>query len=133
MSKKRVHEIAKEQGLTSKELLEKLNAAGIEAKAAASSVDEAAALKALALERRASRATAADPPPAPRRRATATPAAAQPPEPPAARQRRREPAAEAAPGDAAKSDAERVRPTRDSRTGERAPARPPARAGAGAW
>ena len=35
MSKKRVHEIAKEQGLTSKELLAKLQAAGIEAKAAA--------------------------------------------------------------------------------------------------
>ncbi len=47
MSKKRVHEIAKEHGLSSKELLEKLHAAGIEAKAAASSVEEAAALKAL--------------------------------------------------------------------------------------
>ncbi|MEA2140448.1 MAG: translation initiation factor [Solirubrobacteraceae bacterium] len=47
MSKKRVHEIAKEQGLSSKELLEKLKAAGIEAKAAASSVEEALALKAL--------------------------------------------------------------------------------------
>ena len=47
MSKKRVHEIAKEQGLSSKELLEKLHAAGIEAKAAASSVEEALALKAL--------------------------------------------------------------------------------------
>ncbi len=49
MSKKRVHEIAKEQGLTSKELLAKLHAAGIEAKAAASSVEEASALKALGL------------------------------------------------------------------------------------
>src|SRR6185437_1049252 len=47
MSKKRVHEIAKEQGLSSKELLEKLHAAGVEAKAAASSVEEALALKAL--------------------------------------------------------------------------------------
>ncbi len=47
MSKKRVHEIAKEHGLSSKELLEKLKAAGVEAKAAASSVEEAAALKAL--------------------------------------------------------------------------------------
>src|SRR6185437_14577160 len=47
MSKKRVHEIAKEQGLSSKELLEKLRAAGIEAKAAASSVEETLALKAL--------------------------------------------------------------------------------------
>src|ERR1700730_2127032 len=32
MSKKRVHEIAKEHGLSSKELLEKLKAAGVEAK-----------------------------------------------------------------------------------------------------
>ena len=46
--KKRVHEIAKEQGLTSKEVLAALKAAGIEAKVAASSVEEADALKALA-------------------------------------------------------------------------------------
>ncbi len=48
MAKKRVHEIAKAQGVASKELLAALNAAGIEAKAAASSVEEAEALKALA-------------------------------------------------------------------------------------
>jgi len=48
MAKKRVHEIAKAQGLSTKELLEKLHAAGIEAKAAASSVDEEIALGALA-------------------------------------------------------------------------------------
>ena len=47
MPKKRVHEIAKEQGLSSKEVLAALNAAGIEAKVAASSVEEADALKAL--------------------------------------------------------------------------------------
>jgi translation initiation factor IF-2 len=47
MAKKRVHERAKAQGITSKELLAKLAAAGIEAKAAASSVEEADALKAL--------------------------------------------------------------------------------------
>ena len=47
MAKKRVHEIAKAQGLTSKELLGKLAAAGIEAKAAASSVEEADALRAI--------------------------------------------------------------------------------------
>ncbi|MGH2923335.1 MAG: translation initiation factor IF-2 N-terminal domain-containing protein, partial [Solirubrobacterales bacterium] len=40
MAKKRVHEIAKAQGLTSKELLAKLKAAGVEAKAAQSSVEE---------------------------------------------------------------------------------------------
>src|SRR5215203_7193500 len=45
--KKRVHEIAKQQGLSSKEVLAALNAAGIEAKVAASSVEESDALKAL--------------------------------------------------------------------------------------
>ena len=40
MAKKRVHEIAKAQGLSSKELLAALKSAGIEAKAAASSVEE---------------------------------------------------------------------------------------------
>jgi translation initiation factor IF-2 len=48
LAKKRVHEIAKARGLTSKEVLAALNAAGIEAKAAASSVEEDLALKALA-------------------------------------------------------------------------------------
>jgi translation initiation factor IF-2 len=47
LAKKRVHEIAKAQGITSKELLAALNAAGIEAKAAASSVEEQVALDAL--------------------------------------------------------------------------------------
>ncbi|HEY6638351.1 MAG TPA: translation initiation factor IF-2 [Solirubrobacterales bacterium] len=47
MAKKRVHEIAKAQGLTSKELLAALEAAGVEAKAAQSSVEESDALAAL--------------------------------------------------------------------------------------
>jgi translation initiation factor IF-2 len=47
MAKKRVHEIAKAQGLTSKELLTALKAAGVEAKAAQSSVEESDALAAL--------------------------------------------------------------------------------------
>ncbi len=47
MSKKRVHEIAKQEGLSSKEVLAALKAAGIEAKVAASSVEESDALKAL--------------------------------------------------------------------------------------
>ena len=46
--KKRVHEIAKQEGLSSKEVLAALKAAGIEAKVAASSVEEEEALKALA-------------------------------------------------------------------------------------
>jgi translation initiation factor IF-2 len=47
VARKRVHEIAKAQGIASKELLAALNAAGIEAKAAASSVEESDALAAL--------------------------------------------------------------------------------------
>src|SRR5439155_8057188 len=47
MAKKRVHEIAKSQGMTSKEVLAKLQAAGLEVKAAASSVEEADALEVL--------------------------------------------------------------------------------------
>jgi len=47
VAKKRVHEIAKAQGVSSKELLAALKKAGVEAKAAASSVEESEALKAL--------------------------------------------------------------------------------------
>jgi translation initiation factor IF-2 len=108
MSKKRVYEIAKEQGLSSKELLERLTAAGVEAKAAASSVEEGLALKAIGSD-----GTATAPPaqaastasPASGAPAASAPAIASPP---------------AVPG-AAVPVAERVRPTRDSRTGERTP------------
>jgi translation initiation factor IF-2 len=44
---KRVHEIAKERGLPAKEVLAKLKAAGIDVKAASSSIDEAVAARAL--------------------------------------------------------------------------------------
>src|SRR5829696_7033294 len=47
MAKKRVHEIAKAQGLTSKEVLAALKSAGVESKAAQSSVEESDALAAL--------------------------------------------------------------------------------------
>ena len=47
MSKKRIHEIAKQQGVSSKELLAKLRAAGVEAKTASSSVEESVAVGAL--------------------------------------------------------------------------------------
>ncbi|HEX6689001.1 MAG TPA: translation initiation factor IF-2 [Solirubrobacterales bacterium] len=76
MAKKRVHEIAKAQGLSSKELLAALKKAGIEAKAAASSVEEADALKALS----GNGATAAKAPP----KAEAKPAAPPPEQPKAA-------------------------------------------------
>ncbi len=51
MAKKRIHEIAKAQGVSSKELLAALKAAGVEAKAAASSVEEGDAVKAIAAAR----------------------------------------------------------------------------------
>src|SRR3954454_13930556 len=47
MAKKRVHEIAKEQGMSSKDVLERLQAAGLDVKAAASTIEESDALKAL--------------------------------------------------------------------------------------
>jgi translation initiation factor IF-2 len=175
MSKKRVHEIAKEHGFSSKELLEKLKAAGIEAKAAASSVEESAVLKALGIGD--ARATDAPPgtgsagspvsanggagavsaPPKPEPTAPKPPPAAprqepvaQAPPPPsssapapssspgAAPSSGSAPAAAPTPGAGANptpgpapashgapapavAGGERVRPTRDSRTGERTP------------
>ena len=156
MSKKRVHEIAKEQGLSSKELLEKLKAAGVEAKAAASSVDESAALKALGVTAgpASSNGSASTPPvvkPAPASAPPAEPAAATPapaPSPPAPAPAASKPlstpaatpgsasltaapvpasppappaAPTAPPQDGVNAAGERVRPTRDSRTGERTP------------
>ncbi len=101
MARKRVHEIAKQQGLSSKEVLAALRAAGVEATAAASSVEEDVALRALqdanggsgqapaaeqAKQPEAAAATAApESPPAPRpaapqaEGATAAPEAAKPP------------------------------------------------------
>jgi translation initiation factor IF-2 len=155
MSKKRVHEIAKEQGLSSKELLTKLHAAGIEAKAAASSVDEAVALKALAgangaastngnaaattaatataapaapeppaAAKRAPAVNHAPPPSAPTASPTAGPSAVtaqSPAAPPAASTAAPGAPAPQASSSPAQSAADRVRPTRDSRTGERTP------------
>jgi translation initiation factor IF-2 len=155
MSKKRVHEIAKEHGLSSKELLERLQAAGVSAKAAASSVEEADALRVLAGNGASATATATAP--ATTTTAAVKPAAAAPPAngapaPPAtsatpATSAQSAPIDQAGPADspvagqgpasptptqaagAANPDAaagqaagERVRPTRDSRTGERTPA-----------
>jgi translation initiation factor IF-2 len=86
VAKKRVHEIAKEQGLSSKDLLAALKGAGVEAKAAASSVEEADALKAIqAAKGGGGTATATKPKPAPQAAAppekspeAAKPAAAPP-------------------------------------------------------
>jgi translation initiation factor IF-2 len=140
MSKKRVYEIAREQGLSSKELLEKLRAAGVEAKAAASSVEEATALTVLGDGSPAG--AVAEPPAAaasgpaanagssPQALAGESPAAgsATPASPPAERppvqgatavESPTAPAPKPAPGHP--HGVERVRPTRDSRTGERTP------------
>jgi translation initiation factor IF-2 len=134
MSKKRVHEIAKEHGISSKELLERLKAAGIEAKAAASSVEESAALKVLDAVAPAPASTNGAPAatsssavgvaerPAATQAAPASdaPATADGPAQPA--QPAGQPAAAAPPpASGAHPGAERVRPTRDSRTGERTP------------
>jgi len=140
MSKKRVHEIAKEQGISSKELLDKLAAAGIAAKAAASSVEEADALRAIG---RNGAAPAAAPKPAAPAAPAAKPAAAvaSPAQPTATAPEARSGAAQAPASQAAAAaspttegqaaasqpaaaaqQGERVRPTRDSRQGERTPA-----------
>jgi translation initiation factor IF-2 len=74
VAKKRVHEIAKAQGLSSKELLAALKAAGIEAKAAASSVEEEQALQALSAVKADGGAVATKPKP----KAEAKPAPAAP-------------------------------------------------------
>jgi translation initiation factor IF-2 len=158
MSKKRVHEIAKEHGVSSKELLEKLHAAGVEAKAAASSVEEATALEALgagepappssnggpgaptaqtasggaadgpAASAQAPSATAERPVAPAARAAAPSPSAGTPASPPQAppapgapSPAPGAPAGSVAAGAAAAAAAERVRPTRDSRTGERTP------------
>jgi translation initiation factor IF-2 len=123
MSKKRVHEIAKEHGLSSKELLEKLKAAGVDAKAAASSVDEAAALKALADAAPPTPASAnGGPAPSASVEAPGTADAAAPaPSDSAAPSAADAGTAAQTPAVAAAAGAERVRPTRDSRTGERTP------------
>ena len=103
---KRVHEIAKERGLPAKEVLETLRAAGLNVKAASSSVDEEAALRALG------NGGAADSASAP---ASAPPAKASdgdaPSESPASPSNGERPAAKP----------EHKRPTRDSLQGERAP------------
>jgi translation initiation factor IF-2 len=167
MAKKRVHEIAKAQGLSTKDLLVKLQAAGIDATAAASSVDEDLALGALASNGAGAPAPPAEPAKPAAKVAAKPRAAAQPPapakapaakaaatKPPAARAAApaaatsapastatataaktaapaQEPAeapsdadfaSETSPGEAARAaEANRSRPTRDSRTGEQRP------------
>jgi translation initiation factor IF-2 len=80
VAKKRVHEIAKAQGVSSKELLAALKAAGVDAKAAASSVEEADALKAISASKGNGGGAAKRAPAAPAQaKAPAAPPAAKPP------------------------------------------------------
>ena len=75
MARKRVHEIAKDQGVPSKELIAALKKSGVEVKAAASSVEEQVALDALKSASAGNGAAA----PAPSAAAPAAAAAAAPP------------------------------------------------------
>jgi translation initiation factor IF-2 len=179
MSKKRVHEIAKERGVEGKALLAQLKAAGVDVKTVSSSVDESLVLRALSTDgasgtngsasapappasssASASATGSATPPvtdsaslpvtgsasvavpapaasssaPAPAASVRAATAPAPAPHAPAPTSTRSpQPPAEATAGPAGDgasgaapgtggTAAERVRPTRDSRTGERAPA-----------
>jgi translation initiation factor IF-2 len=117
MSKLRVHEIAKQHGLAPKDVLARLQAAGVDVKVTASSVDEAVAARVLAggpaAPNGSGNGTASAAP------ATAPAAAAEPasaaPVPSAV------PAPDGDPAGAAGADGKRERPTRDSLQGERAP------------
>jgi translation initiation factor IF-2 len=116
---KRVHQIAKERGLQSKDVLERLRAAGVDVKAASSNVDEEVALKVLG---NGDGAAAASPPPV---TPPAAPPAAKPADGAAAQRQapdpsERGPVAQGAPPTAARPD-HKQRPTRDSLQGERAP------------
>jgi translation initiation factor IF-2 len=142
---KRVHEIAKEHGLPAKEVLTRLKAAGLEVKAASSSVDEAAAQRVLGNgEAPAATSPAAPAPQAPAAEAssdtpaqsarTRTAASANPPDggPDVAP---RDTETDGLQGDgignggedgasAASAEGAHKRPTRDSLQGERAPGTP---------
>jgi translation initiation factor IF-2 len=136
---KRVHQIAKERGLASKDLLERLRAAGVDVKAASSNVDEDVALKVLgngasapvqSTDGKTAQATdkqAAQPAAAPSRPDARQPAQEAPPTPkaqpqaaPAAAAQAPAAQAQAASDTRPRSD-QKQRPTRDSLQGERAP------------
>jgi translation initiation factor IF-2 len=127
---KRVHQIAKERGLASKDVLERLRAAGVDVKAASSNVDEAVALKVLgngasAPAQTADGKTAA--PPEPKQVTSPAPAPTPAPAPKPQPQAAPAPAAQAAASQPQASTETRPRsdhkqrPTRDSLQGERAP------------
>jgi translation initiation factor IF-2 len=131
MAKKRVHEIAKEQNLPTKEVIEKLQEAGLSVKAAASAVDENEARRILGGNGAAPKdkpGPTPDPVPPARQSAARKPAAGASKPPAAAKKPPATPpaanGAPPAPADAAPAGdgAPKQRPTRDSLQGERAPA-----------
>ncbi|HEU4976715.1 MAG TPA: translation initiation factor IF-2 [Baekduia sp.] len=129
MAKKRIHEIAKEQGVSSKDLLQKLQAAGLDVKAAASSVEEADALRAIG-SGAASAGDGATSTPAPKttdRAAAPAAGGGQPARPPQGRgQPVRPPEGRGQPARAAQGRGAPVRPPE----GRGQPARPPQGRGA---
>jgi translation initiation factor IF-2 len=127
---KRVHEIAKQHDMAPKELLTKLQAAGVSVKAASSSVDEQVAARVLAGDTPAGDGgTAVDQPAndAAKRQAEAAAAGRQTALRAGTRANGQNGSASLAPepsGDAATAADAKQRPTRDSLQGERAPANP---------
>ena len=119
MSKRRVHEIAKEAGVTSKELIAALQAEGVEVKAAASNVEEADAKKVLAsLAGKSAPAKKAPAKPKAKADAPVKPAAPKAEAKPAAPQAEAKPAAAAKPDQpkaAPKSDAPAAKPAAGSK------------------
>ena len=120
---KRVHEIAKERGLTTKDVLIQLQAAGISVKAASSSVAEETAERVLGNGGRPASAAAKPAAAAKPKSEAATQAAPKTEENPAAGDARPggdgAPVADGTPG--AAGDSPHKRPTRDSLQGERTP------------
>jgi translation initiation factor IF-2 len=120
---KRVHEIAKERGLTTKDVLIQLQAAGISVKAASSSVAEETAERVLGNGGRPASAAAKPAAAAKPKSEAATQAAPKTEENPAAGDTRPggdgAPVADGTPG--AAGDSPHKRPTRDSLQGERTP------------
>jgi translation initiation factor IF-2 len=140
VAKKRVHEIAKAQGLQSKDVLAALKSAGIEAKAAASSVEEADALKAIQAARGDGGAPAAKEQPkapakteAPAKAAAPKPAAEPASKPAATSKGPVRPAGKPATGGAASGKKRRVvidsQAARRDQMGGPPPQRPPRRRG----
>jgi translation initiation factor IF-2 len=117
MAKKRVHEIAKEKGMPSKEVLAILQKAGFDVKAAASSVDEDDIATAFDPKPKAKAAK-----PKAEAAAKAEPAAQADPKPRPARKAR---SGETAPGDGAGGAGRRRRVVIDSQASRRSPGPPP--------